>query len=91
MFFSENKLVKKNKYLAWFFVGNSLNETLSAHSFIIDKISENFEKIYIINLINLRFFSKSNNNFSFGMDDKLKLPKNIEVFCPLSIKEFKNF
>ena len=91
MFFSENKLVKKNKYLAWFFVGNSLNETLSAHSFIIDKISENFEKIYIINLINLRFFSKSNNNFSFGIDDKLKLPKNIEVFCPLSIKEFKNF
>ena len=39
------------KYLTWFFSDISLDGTLSPHSFIIEKLSENFEKFYMINYV----------------------------------------
>ncbi len=51
----------KKKYLAFFvsFKNNrSINDLLTGYGLLINKISEKFEKIYIINVINLKFFSK---------------------------------
>ena len=49
--------MKSKKYLALIFSGQSLNELFSKDSFMLGKLCESFEKIYIINVHELRFFS----------------------------------
>ena len=51
----------KKKYLAFvasFENNRSFNAFINGSGFLIDKICEKFEKIYIINVANLKFFSK---------------------------------
>ena len=47
----------KKKYLA-LFIPNLwlLNQIISANKFLIEKLSQNFKKVFIINTKNLRFF-----------------------------------
>ena len=61
--------MKKKKYLAWFFSGESLDGTLSTHSLVIKKLCENFEKVYFINFENLKYFkdwTSSKKEFSYN-------------------------
>ncbi len=51
----------KKKYLAFFtsFENNrSFNNFVNGFGFLINKICEKFEKVYIIDVANLKFFSK---------------------------------
>ena len=95
----------KKKHLALFI--NDLrrfNSTLTTDRFLFQKICENFEKLFIINIENLCFFSSgtsSFNNKDFFFDKKnrklivknknLKLQNNIEFFQPLDENDFKKF
>lgn len=95
----------KKKYLA-LCIGNlfHLGQFIKGNEFLIEKICDNFEKIFLINTDNLRFLKDKNNNYNnkdFSIDKKnskliiknkkLKLPKNIKFFNPQNIKDFKNF
>ena len=95
----------KKKYLALFI--NDLrrfNSILTAERFLFQKICENFEKLFIINIENLCFFSSGTSGFKnkdFFFDKKkrkliiknknLKLPNNTEFFQPLDANDFKKF
>ena len=51
----------KKKYLAFltsFKNNRSFNTFVNGSGYLINKISEKFEKIYIINVVNLKFFTK---------------------------------
>ena len=95
----------KKKYLALFIPDLRLfHHAISTNKFLIEKLSEKFEKIFIINAKNLHFFpdkkdiynkkyffiNKKNSTVSIINQD-LKLPTNIEFFYPLNVKDFKNF
>jgi hypothetical protein len=80
----------------------SFNQILTTHEFLFQKICENFEKLFIISIENLCFFSSGTsgfNNKDFFFDKKkrklivinknLKLPNNIEFFQPLDANDFK--
>ena len=95
----------KKKHLALFI--NDLkrfNSLVITHRFLFQKICENFEKLFIINIENLCFFpsgASGFNNKDFFFDKKkrklivknknLKLPNNIEFFQPLDTNDFKKF
>ena len=86
--------MKKKKYLDWIFTEVSLNTTLATHSFLINQLCENFEKIYFINMYKLRVFTNwpfYEKEFSYEVDNKFKLPNNIEIFIPKTIKDFEDF
>ena len=86
--------MKNKKYLAWIFSDVSLNKTLTANSFLINQLCENFEKIYFINMYKLRVFTNwpfYEKEFSYEVDNKFKIPNNIEIFIPKTIKDFENF
>ena len=51
----------KNKYLSIIAKFSRLEGSLNHHSFLIDKLSKNFEEIFIINSENLELFSKKKN------------------------------
>ena len=95
----------KKKYLA-FCIENlkTLGQTIHTHEFLLEKICESFDKLFIINTENLRFLKQKNNSYNkrdffinkknskfIIKNKKLKLPKNIEFFNPQNVKEFKNF
>jgi hypothetical protein len=93
----------KKKHLALFINDlRSFNQILTTHEFLFQKICENFEKLFIISIENLCFFSSGTsgfNNKDFFFDKKkrklivinknLKLPNNIEFFQPLDANDFK--
>ena len=83
----------KKKYLAWIFSGVSMNKLLTVNSFLINQLCENFEKIYFINMYKLKLFANFGyeGEFSNEVDNKLKVPNNIEIFIPKTIKDFENF
>ena len=86
--------MKNKKYLAWVFSESSLNKTLTVHSFLINRLCENFEKIYFINMYKFKLFSNwpfEEKEFSHEIDNKFKFPNNIEIFIPKTIKDFENF
>ena len=86
--------MKNKKYLAWLFSGVSINKTLTVHSFLINKLCENFEKIYFINMDKFKLYKdwrSYKGEFSHGVDNKFKVPNNIEIFVPKTIKDFENF
>ena len=72
--------------MANFLFIDSLLITWKSH---IKELSNNFEKVFIINTKNLEFFSEK----TYSEIPKLiyDLPKNIELINPKSVKEFKNF
>ena len=84
--------MNNKKYLAWFM--NPPDDELTffavAHSTLIKKISEKFEKVYLINVENLKFFSNKK-KIDYKLNKDLKLPNNFEFFCPLDFKDFKKF
>ena len=81
------------KYLAWIFSGVSMNKLLTVNSLLINQLCENFEKIYFINMYKLKLFADFGyeGEFSNEVDNKLKVPNNIEIFIPKTIKDFENF
>ena len=86
--------MKKKKYLAWIFTEKSLNKTFTIHFFLINKLCENFEKIYFINMNKFKLFKdwySYEGEFSYELDNKFKVPRNIEIICPRNIKDFEDF
>ena len=86
--------MKKKKYLAWIFSEVSLNKTLVTHSFLINRLCENFEKIYFVNMYKFKLFKNwpfYGKEFSHEVDNKFKFPNNIEIFIPKTIKDFEDF
>ena len=86
--------MKNKKYLAWIFTGKSLNKIFAIHFFLINKLCENFEKIYFINMNKFKLFtdwSTYEGEFIYELDNKYKIPKNIEIFCPNTINDFEDF
>ena len=95
----------KKKYLAFCIADlKYLPQTITGNKFLLEKICESFDKLFIINTENLRFLKKKNNSYNkrdffinkknskfIIKNKKLKLPKNIEFFNPQNVKEFKNF
>ena len=82
------------KYLAWFvnyIDEKSFRKILHVNHFLINKICIRFEKIYIINIENLKFFPKKNLKFNYKLNNNLKLPSNIEFYNPINPRDFRNF
>ena len=63
----------------------------------VNKISENFEKIYVINCQNLRFFPNwakkiyMEKDYDLSNFDKVEMPKNFILFNPKDSQDFSNF
>jgi len=86
--------MKNKKYLAWIFSGVTLNKTLGTNSFLINQLCKNFEKIYFINMYKLHIFTNwpfYEKEFNYEVDDSFKVPNNIEIFIPKTIKDFEDF
>ncbi len=86
--------MKNKKYLAWIFYNVSLNKILTVNSFLINQLCENFEKIYFINMYKLKLFTNwpfYEKEFIYEVDNKFKVPNNIEIFIPKTIKDFEDF
>ena len=84
----------QKKYLAFvtsFENNRSFNAFINGSGFLIDKICEKFEKIYIINVANLKFFSKKKKVFDYTLNKNFELPHNIEFYSPQNSNDFKNF
>ncbi len=95
----------KKKYLALCIRNlTKMAQHINNDKFILKKICENFDKLFIINTGNLSFIKNKANIFNskdFSINKKnsaliiknknFKLPKNVEFFNPLSVKDFKNF
>ena len=79
---------KKNNQLVIFFSSNSLNEIFSTHSFLIGKLSLNFDKLIFLNLRYLEFYIKNreilSEKFDYDLHSSFKIPDNSEI------KNFKN-
>ena len=74
----------KKKYLALFTSykdDKAFNQTILGYYLLINKICEKFEKLYIVNVVNLKFFSKKKVS-DCTLDRKFKLPQNIEFYNP---------
>ena len=67
----------------------SLNATYHTQKNLLEEISKEFDKLYIINIDNLQFFSKKK-NYKFSNEIKNK-PDNIILFNPKNSTEFETF
>ena len=85
--------MNNKKYVAWFInpPDNDLSDFVVKNPLLINKICESFEKIYVINIENLKFFSNKNKESNYKLDKNLKLPNNIQFFNPVNTKDFNNF
>ena len=86
--------MKNKKYLALIFSDVSLNKLFTVNSFLINQLCENFEKIYFINMYKLKIFTNwpfYEKEFSYEVDNKFKVPNNIEIFIPKTTKDFEDF
>lgn len=88
----------KKKYLALITNFSGLDATLTTHNFLVEKLSKNFEKIFIINDENLKFFPKlaKRNWYRLeGVEESYKavnkLPENFTLFNPKDSKDFSRF
>ena len=83
----------KKKYLALFTSykdDKTFNQQILGYHLLINKICEKFEKFYIVNVINLKFFSKKKVS-DCTLDRKFKLPQNIEFYNPQNSNDFEHF
>ena len=86
--------MENKKYLAWFFccsTSQGYNQVMHTSYLLIDNMCKKFEKIYMINFINLKLFSNKKEKYNFTINKKFKLPNNIEFFTPLNSKDFADF
>ena len=85
--------MKSKKYLAWLTACNNLNQTFTVQSYLIEKLCDQFEKLYFINFLNFRIYSDyvKKGKFNYEINKKFKIPNNFEIFVPKTKKEFKGF
>ncbi len=86
--------MNNKKYLAWFINPKdekSFNKFVLVNNLLINKISEKFEKVYMINVEKLKFFSKRKIKLNYQLNENLKFPSNIKFFNPTSPKDFDYF
>ena len=87
----------KKTYLAWIFSATDFYKSIIPSYFLLNKLSENFNKIYLINLENLKIFKGFHSNESkLEITDHIKKKfsfrnDNVEYFCPKDKSEFKIF
>ena len=83
----------KKKYLALFTSykdDKAFNQTILGYYLLINKICEKFEKLYIVNVVNLKFFSKKKVS-DCTLDREFQLPQNVEFYNPQNSNDFKHF
>ena len=80
---------QKKKYLSYLTQFQNLKATTHINRELIENLSKNFEKIYIINSENLEFFNKNKNNEEKNY--KINIPNNCILFNPKNFKEFNEF
>ena len=79
----------KKKFLAIITRFEDINSIKVTWKYFLDKLSNNFEKVYFISSEGLEFYPRYiNHNLN---DIKNKLPINFELFNPKNTKEFSNF
>ena len=86
--------MENKKYLAWLFSSSNnqgFSKLIQSRNLLIFNMCKRFEKVYMINFINLKFFSNKKEKYNFVMNKKFKLPNNIEFFTPLNSKDFADF
>ena len=85
----------QNKCLSLFFNSDSLNGLLTTHLFLINKLSEEFDKIYLINLKyieqNLKSKKSTDEEFNYNIDPNFYLPRNVVLINLNTIHDFKKF
>ncbi len=77
---------QKKKYLSYLTPFNYLKATTHISRELIENLSKNFEKFYIIISENLEFFNKKKNNGE--KKEKINIPNNCIFFNPKNFKEF---
>ena len=82
-------MIKKKNCLCFLVSFTSLNVTYHTQKNLLEEISKEFDRLYIINIDNLQFFSKEK-NYEFSDEIKNK-PDNIVLFNPKNSTEFENF
>ncbi len=80
---------QKKKYVSLLGSFHNLQATTDMCRQLIETLSKNFEKIYIINSKNLEFFNKNRNNEEKNY--KINIPNNCILFNPKNFKEFNEF
>jgi len=80
---------QKKKYLSYLIEFKGLKSVIHINQELIENLSKNFEKIYIINSENLEFFNKKKNNEE--KKEKIYIPNNCISFNPKNFKEFNKF
>ena len=87
----------KKTYLAWIFSGTDFYKSIIPSYFLLKKLSENFSKIYLINMENLKLFKDFHSNESkLEVTEHIKKKfsfsnNNVEYFNPKDRSEFNNF
>ena len=77
--------MENKKYLEWLFSSSNnqgFNKIIQSRNLLIDNMCKKFEKIYMINLINMKFFSNKKEKYNFAINKKLySLPEvaNISI------------
>ena len=79
----------KKKYLSIIISFNALDRFLYNQDYLIKKLSKNFDKIFIINSENLKFFSKKK-DYKISTEVK-KFPNNFILFDPKDSKDLSKF
>ena len=80
---------QKKKYLSFLTNFKGLIAAIHINQELLENLSKNFEKIYIINSDNLEFFSKKN-NYDEQLN-KINIPSNFILFNPKTFREFSEF
>ena len=88
----------KNKYISVITDFSELEQSHLHHwSFFYERLSNQFEKVFLINSLNIRLFPKladkiNSNNSNYKLSEKIeRLPENFELFDPKNQKDFENF
>ncbi len=85
----------KKKCLGWLFLSDDVNQPLSTHSFLINKLSSRFGKLYLINFryLDLLLNNKMNNfeKFQDKPNRKFTLNKFVEIKNILSKEDLISF
>jgi hypothetical protein len=86
----------KQKYLAVATSFYNVHHWFHHHKILMEAFSKNFDKIFMINVQNLRFFPSLAKKIYMekNQDDEIKdvtVPSNFVFFNPKNVKEFSNF
>ncbi len=85
----------KKKYLATIRSFSGLGSHFHAHDYLWEKLSKSFDKIFVINDDNLKYFPFLTQDWIEKNYDFKKIrefaPKNVELINPSNIQDFDNF